>query len=185
MQFFDVIDQRRSVRKFQPRPVAPEKIDGILAAVLRAPSSRGSRSWELVVVDQGPVLAQLAGAKPSGGGFLKGAPLAIAVCADPAKAGPWVEDAAIAAVYIQLAAQALGLGSCWAHFRDKMYREGRSSRDRIAEILKLPDRLEVECVVALGYADQVPAPYRGADLPGDKISYNAYGRAYPLPGSRG
>jgi len=178
MEYFSVIDGRRSVRKFKQQAVEQKKTDRIMAAALRAPTSLGSRCWEFVVVDRPALLEQLATAKPSGGGFLKKAPLAIVVCLDPAKAGPWIEDGAIAAVFIQLAAQALGLGSCWVHFRDKTYREGQSSRERIAEILGLPAHLEVQCAIALGYADQQTEPYASDSLPEEKISYNRYGAPY-------
>jgi nitroreductase len=44
------IRKRRSIRHFLKKPVEPEKIDILLEAALRAPSSRGTNPWELVVV---------------------------------------------------------------------------------------------------------------------------------------
>ncbi len=174
MNFFDVIKTRRSIRKFSDQPVEKEKIDQILSATLRAPSSRGSRSWEFVLVDDSQLLNQLSQAKPGGAGFLKTAPLAIVVCVDPGKSGPWIEDATIAALYIQLSAQALYLGSCWAHFRDKSHSDSQSSREYIAKLLDLPPRLQVECAIAIGYPDEEKPPYPKEELPFDRIKYNKY-----------
>lgn len=179
MDFFDVIAQRRSVRAFRNQPVEPQKIQRILDAVLRAPSARGICSCEFVLVRNTAMLAKLALAKASGGGFLKEAPLAVVVCVDPAKSGPWIENASIAAIYIQLAAQAQGLGSCWVHFRDKSFSPDRSSRDYIAEQLQLPSRLQVECAIAIGYPSETRAPYRPEELPAATVSYERYGKHQP------
>jgi nitroreductase len=179
MEFFDVIHQRRSVRKFLDRPVEQEKIERIVQATLRAPSARGSRSCELLIVRDAGMLDKLALAKPSGGGFLKETPLAVVICVDPARSGPWIEDAAITAIYVQLAAQAQGLSSCWVHFRDKSFSPDQSSRDYIAALLHLPANLQVECAVAIGYAGESKAPYRPEELPTSAVSYERYGNRHP------
>lgn len=179
MDFFEVIEKRRSIRKFLKRPVEAEKVERILSAALHAPSARGSRSWEFVAVTDAAQLERLATAKPDGAAFLKNAPLAVVVCTDPAKSGPSIEDAAIAGVIMQLAAQALGLGSCWVHFRDKAFSSNQSSGAFIAALLQIPSHLQVECAIAIGYPDQAVAPYRREDLPKDKISHNRYGNAKP------
>ncbi|MBL7216131.1 MAG: nitroreductase family protein [Desulfobacteraceae bacterium] len=38
--FIDLLKTRRSIRKFQDRPVENEKVDVLVEAVLRSPSSR-------------------------------------------------------------------------------------------------------------------------------------------------
>ncbi|MGI6538331.1 MAG: nitroreductase family protein [Caldicoprobacterales bacterium] len=54
--------------------------------------------------------------------------MAIVVGIDEEKASTWVEDASISAAYIQLAAHSLGLGSCWAHVRERSCSEDSSHR---------------------------------------------------------
>lgn len=176
MEFFSVINQRRSTRKFLEKPVEAEKIRKILRSILRAPSSRGTRPWEFIVVTDRDLLAGLSKARPSGVGFLKDAPLGVVVCGIQKDTDIWIENAAIAAVYAQLAAQALGLASCWAHVRDKTFSSSQSSGEYVAELLKIPPHLHVECVIGIGYPDQETTPYRDEDLPYEKVSYNEYGK---------
>jgi len=106
--FFSLIEKRRSIRKFLNQPIEPEKIEKIMEAALRAPSSRGFNPWEFIMITDPLVLEQLSRSKPHGSSFLKNAALGIVVLADEQKCDVWVEDASIASIFIQLAAQALG-----------------------------------------------------------------------------
>ena len=83
-QVLETLRHRRSIRRFSTQSVEAEKIDALLEAALRAPSSRELRPWEFVVVTEPATLQKLAEAKQHGAGFLAGAPLAIVVAADPA-----------------------------------------------------------------------------------------------------
>lgn len=146
-----IIRKRRSIRKFLDKPVEAEKIDQLLEAALRAPSSRGINPWEFVVVTDKNLLARLAQSKQHGSAFLKNAPVGICVCADAEKCDVWVEDASIASIFIHLAAESLELGSCWIQIRERMHDGKRSAQEYIAETLDLPSRLQVESIIAVGY----------------------------------
>lgn len=172
MEFFDVIEKRRSIRSFENRPVEAEKIDRLMETILRAPNARGAHSCSFVVVDDKPLLEKLTKARPSGGAFVAKAPLAVVVCADPGKVLPWVEDAAIAASHLQLAAQALGLGSCWFHIRGKDHNDTKSSHQYVADLLQLPDNVQVVCIIAVGYPAEEKSAYSVADLPFDLVRYH-------------
>ncbi len=174
--FADLAKKRRSIREYEDRPVEQEKIDTIIESALRAPSGRALRPWSFVAVTDRDTLDKLSVAKPMGADFLKSAPVGIVVCAETDESRVWIEDCAIAAVFLQLSAHSLGLGSRWSHMRDNMYDDKKSTRDYIAEILGLPDNLEVECVIAIGYpAEKIP-PYKKEELRFDKVSYNGYGK---------
>jgi len=174
--FADLVKNRRSIREYEDRPVEPEKIDTIIEAALRAPSGRAIRPWSFVVVTDKDLLEKLSAAKPMGADFLKKAPVGIVVCAETGESGVWVEDCAIAAVFLQLSAHSLGLGSRWSHMRGNMYDDKKTTRDYIAGILNLPDDLEVECVIAVGYPAESIPPYAKEELRFDKVGYNGYGR---------
>jgi len=89
--FLSLIQKRRSIRKFLAKPVEEEKIDFLIEAALRAPSSRGFNPWEFVIVTERDLLKKLSDAKMHGSEFLKNAPLGIVVCAAPEKCDVWVE----------------------------------------------------------------------------------------------
>ena len=44
MEFYELLRRRRSIRKYEPRPVPAEVVDRLLQATLTAPSSRNTRS---------------------------------------------------------------------------------------------------------------------------------------------
>ena len=172
----DLMRNRRSIRKFEQRPVENEKIDVLLEAVLRSPSSRGFNPWEFVVVREPDTLKRLSEAKPHGAAFLKNAPLAIVVCADTQKSDVWVEDSAIAAIIIHLTAADLGLGSCWIQIRKRERDRQQSAGGYIAELLGLRQGLAVEAILAIGYPAEDKASHAKASLQYDKVSYERYGR---------
>jgi nitroreductase len=169
--FTEIAKKRRSVKKYTPQQVEQEKIDAIIEAALRAPSGKAARPCEFVVVKDKELLEKLSVAKPVGAEFVKGASVGIVVCADPSKSGLWVEDCAIAAVSMQYAAHSMGLGSRWSHMRGNNHNDSKSSRDYIAGLLGLPDNLDVECIIAIGYPGEEMVPYSKEDLDYGKVSY--------------
>lgn len=176
--FFDLIAKRRSIRRFSGADVEPAKIEYLREAALRAPSSRGLNHWEFVFVTERGLLTKLSRAKAHGSAFLADAALGIVVCADPAKSDVWVEDAAIATTYIQLAAEALDLGSCWIQVRKRMHDETTSAEAYIAETLGLPQHLAVEAMVALGHPAEKKPPHARESLRYDKVFLNRYGASF-------
>ena len=107
--FLSIAQKRRSIRKFKKEPVEPEKMDVIIEAALRSPSSMGNNPWEFIVVTEPEKVMVLSAAKQHGSTFLKNAPCAIVVCADPEKSTVWIEDCSIASIFIQMAAESIGL----------------------------------------------------------------------------
>lgn len=172
--FDKIAKKRRSIRKFQPRPVAPEKIDIILEAALRAPTARRKRSWQFIVVTDEAVRTKLSKARPSGGQFLESAPVAVVVCGNPEVSPHWIADCSIAAVSMQYAATSLDLGSCWFNIRGNERQDGTPSGDHVKALMHLPENLDVLCIIALGHPDESPAPYDRDTLPWDNVSYGRY-----------
>jgi nitroreductase len=173
--FIDLVRIRRSIRKYQRKPVEKEKIDLLVETALRAPSSRGFNPWEFVVVTDPGIIEQLSNAKPHGASFLKHAPLAIVVCADPSKSDVWVEDASIASIMLHLAATDLGLGSCWIQVRKRNYDQQLSASEYVARVLGLRPELVVESMMAVGYPEQELPAHPQASLQYEKVSFERYG----------
>jgi nitroreductase len=117
LPMIELLRRRRSVRKFESRPIESEKIERLTEALLRSPTSRSLTPWEFVLVEDPALLAALSRAKKHGSSFLKGASLGIVVCADAAQCDVWIEDCSIASILVQMTALSLGLGSCWIQIR--------------------------------------------------------------------
>jgi nitroreductase len=169
--FIDLLRQRRSIRRFQTRPVEKEKIEILVEAALRAPSSRGFNPWEFFVVTDSKIIDKLSSAKPHGASFLKNAPLAVVVCADTSKSDVWIEDAAIASLILHLTASDLGLGSCWIQIRLREHDAHQSAQEYIAGMLDLKEGLAVLSMVAIGYPMEEKSGHSKASLPLDKVHF--------------
>ena len=179
--FISLLQKRRSIRRFLDQPVEKGKVDLLVEAALRAPSSRGFNPWQFVVVDDRPMLEKLAVAKEHGSSFLKDAPLGIVVCADSQKSDVWVEDASIAAIIIQLAAESLGLGSCWIQIRQRPHSKDRTAQEYVAGLLRLPPGVMVETMVAVGYPAETKAPHPKEKLLWLQAHAGVFGTPYPKP----
>ena len=117
MELWDVMQRRRSVRRYTDEKLSPAVIDQILMAGLSAPSSRNIRSCEFVVVQEREVLQKLASIKNAGAAMLANAACAIIVLGDGSKSDVWVEDCSIAMEHMHLMAASLGIGGCWVQCR--------------------------------------------------------------------
>ncbi len=177
--FNELMEKRRSIKAYAKRPVEAGKIDAIIEAALRSPSGKAARPWVFVVVTDRTLLEKLSVAKPTGGAFVKDAPVGVVVCGDESASRMWLEDCSIAAVTMQYAAHALSLGSRWAQMRGNNFNEGKTSTQYIAELLGLPGNLTVECIISIGYPGEEMAPYKKDELRFDKVSYNRYGQKKP------
>ncbi len=174
--FMSLIQKRRSIRKFLQKPIENEMIDVIIEAALRAPSSRGLNPWEFVVVIKRNLLEKLSNAKTHGSQFLNNASLGIVVCADPDKCDVWVEDCSIASTFIFLAAESLGLRSCWIQIRERMHNETITSEKYVSGVLDIPSRFKVESIIAIGYPDEKKPPHKKEELQYEKVYCNQYGK---------
>jgi nitroreductase len=170
-----LLRRRRSIRQFQQRPVEADKVRLLMEALLRAPSSRGRNPWEFIVVEDPARLKKLARAKAHGSAFLDGAPLAVVLCGDPERSDVWIEDCAIASIILQLTAESLDLGSCWAQIRLRLHRDGRTAEDYLRSVLNLPENLRVLAIVGIGYPAESKPGHDLDSLAWEKVHRNLYG----------
>jgi nitroreductase len=173
--YLSLLEKRRSIRSFQKKPVETDKIEALIEAALRSPSSRAFYPWEFIVVTDADLLDKLSRAKPHGAAFLKNAPLAFVICADPEKSDVWVEDASIATTLIHVAATSLDLGSCWIQMRKRPHDDTITASAYILELLHMPKHMEVLAIVAIGYPAEKKPPHKKEDLLYEKVHYNYYG----------
>ena len=168
-EFHDMLFTRHSIRKYTDEPIDGEHVKLLLEAALLAPSGKSVRPWEFVVVEDKEVLAKMSECRPFGSGPVAKCKLAIVVCGDPGKTDVWVEDCTIAATYIQLQAEALGLGSCWIQMRGRFDKDNNDSADLIRELLDIPGEQQVECIIVLGHKDEVRRPVDSDKLLWEKV----------------
>jgi nitroreductase len=172
----ELLRKRRSIRKYTSQPVSRQSWDLLVEALLRSPTSRNTKSWEFVVVDDAQLLAKLSTAKAQGSAFLKEAPLAVVVAADSTKSDAWVEDTAIAATLLQSTAEWLGLGSCWIQIRNRPHDDQTTAEDFVQQLLGLPEHVKVASIISIGHPDEKKQPLARSELEFKKVRHNHYSR---------
>ena len=182
LTILNLLRKRRSIRQFTPQSVEADKIDALVEAAVRTPTSRGLTPWEFIVVTEPELLRQLGNAKEHGSAFLAGAPLAIVVAADTTKSDVWTEDCSIAAMVIQLAAEELDLGSCWAQIRLRPHNNECSAEGYLKDLLCLPSSHAVECVVGIGYPAEEKVGHAADSLPFGQVHRGSF--RYALRGKQ-
>lgn len=170
------MEKRRSIRKFKNKKVEQEKIDQLIQAALFSPSGHAKCPWQFIAIENEKLLSQLSSSKMHGSAFLSGAALGIVVMPDQNLSDIWVEDTSIASTFIILAAQELGIGSCWIQIRKRMHSEDKTAEEFIREILNIPENVKVLSIIALGYPDEEKTPKSKDELLYKRIFYNSFGK---------
>ena len=171
--FESLVIARRSTRKYTEQQISPEEVQKLFQAALLAPTSKNSKSWEFVAIENKDMLKQLSACKDTGSAFLEGCTLAIVVIGDKTVTDIWVEDASIAAAYMQLQAEDLNIGSCWCHIRNRRL-DGMSSEQYVREMLDIPNDFGVLCIIGFGYKNQERKPNDLSKLTWEKIHIGSF-----------
>ena len=175
--FWDVIKNRRSVRRFKPDPIPEDHLRRIVDAARMAPCAGNEQAWKLVVIQDPKQIEALKNEclreieadlqenrKLSGEALqeqvrqlykerLEGrlsAPAYIVVLVDGQRRYPTynVHDGPLAAGYLLLAARALGYGT--------VYMTDSISVEVTKKVLKIPDRYERVCITPIGIPVEWP-----------------------------
>ena len=163
------------MRKFTDEHLSQEQVVELMKAALMAPTSKRSNAWQFILVDDKETLKKLSLCKEQASQFIADAALAVVVCADPLASDVWIEDAAIASIYLQLQAEDLGLGSCWVQVRERFTANGTDSGEYVQGVLDIPLQLQVLSIIAIGHKGMERKPFNEEHLQWEKIHLNRYG----------
>lgn len=170
VDLLDLIMKRRSIRVFKDEKLPKELIQKILNAGLLAPSSKNKRPVEFIVTDDKDTILKLQDCRNMGTISLQTAPCAIVVLADSEKSDVWVEDATIAASYMQLMAENLGLGSVWIQMRNR-FSDHDSSENEVKKVLNIPEKYGVLCIIAVGHKNENRNSYTENEIDKSRVHY--------------
>lgn len=158
MDVFECIQQRRSIRAYQDRPIPEEALRRILEAINAAPSAGNLQAYKVFLIRDAARRRALAGASYNQD-YVAQAPVVLVFCTDAARSASkygrrgerlyCLQDATIACAYAQLAAVALDLGTVWI---------GAFDDDAVIRALNLPRGLHPVAILPIGYPDESPAP---------------------------
>ena len=173
--FHQLLVERHSIRRYTDQPISAEDVQLILEAALLAPTSKNSRAWNFVAVDDRDTLTKLAECKPAGAHPIAGAAMAVVVSADTTATEPWIEDCSVAASFMHLQAEALGLGSCWIQVRGRFTADGEESEEYVRQLLGMPEEMGIVCILSIGHKDETRKPVDLAKLHWEKVHINRWG----------
>ncbi len=141
--------ERRSVRRFEDRPVPLETLLEAVDVARHAPSAYNRQPWEFILITRRETLRRLA-ETAAGGAPLRYAPAGVAVVGDT-RVSPhtYVIDCSIAATYLWLALHCLGLGAVWI----EVY-----GNERAEELLRVPPGKRLVALFAVGWPAVRPRP---------------------------
>lgn len=156
MELQEVLQRRRSIRKYTQEPVSKEDIDLLMHAAMSGPSACNKTPWEFYVITDEAILEKLRNASRYSKIY---APLAIVVCGSLSRALPsqlapyWIQDCSAATENILLAATDLGLGTVWCGIHPQ-----KRAEERVREALGLTEKQIPLNIIYVGHPDQVQEP---------------------------
>jgi nitroreductase len=156
LDVIEAIKKRRSVRAYTSEEVSEEDVKKLIEAASLAPSAGNVQPWEFVIVTDPETKRRLSDAALRQT-FIEKAPVVIVVCADAARSS-WVygdrganlyclQDTAAATENMLLAAQALGLATCWV---------GAFHEDEVAKVINAPKNVRPVAIVPVGRPAKKP-----------------------------
>jgi nitroreductase len=160
-ELMEIIRERRSIRKYEDKPVPAEALETILEAIRWAPSWTNNQVWEVVVVRDPGVkerLQETIAPKNPATKAIVAAPVVLALCAKTessgyyngqvtTKFGDWfMYDLGLATQNLCLAAHHLGLGTVIVGLLD---------HDAAARVLNVPGGHELVSLIPVGYPAKI------------------------------
>ena len=160
MSFEEVLEARRSIRKYQDKEVDIKDVEKIIKAGILAPSAHNRQPWKVAILETSEkdeiayTLEDKAGldeSKKNTARIMKEAPILIAIYYDD-KDGNRDDDMLSLGAFIEnmhLKATELGYGSLWI-----------ANTSSIKEDINYITSVGYECIscLAVGYKDQNPKP---------------------------
>jgi len=164
--FQQLVQGRKSIRRYLDKSVEREKILMCLEAARLAPSAENAQPWRFIVIDDPNIKDNFAEEVFSGiysvSKFAAKAPVLIMILAKLGfivhRIGKQIQDihfhlldTGIAGEHIVLQAEELGLGTCWI---------GWFNTRKARKFFKIPNRYKVISLLAMGYYEKKPSRER-------------------------
>lgn len=172
--FFDVVEGRRSVRRFFSHPVSDDDVYKVLSAGHAAPAAGNIVNWDLIVVESEEARLKISGFC-NGQFWMSEAPVHVVVCSRTKELESVygsrgrvyaLQNTAAVVENMLLAAHSLGLSACWV---------GSFDERELKELLSVPVDVEVHAVVVIGYGSVIP-PKPARDSLDRFVFFEKYGK---------
>jgi nitroreductase len=173
MEFTDILKNRRSIRKYQEKPVSLKLINKLINDSILAPSAGNGQPWQFIIVNNREIIDRISkeckksmleriASNPndyakkyekmlSNKAFhiFYHAPTVIFILGDAGLKNLYV-DCALAASYLMMSATSKGLGTCWVNFGTEIHNSDLRNE------LGLLEKHKIVAPIALGYPEKIP-----------------------------
>jgi nitroreductase len=174
MKFHEILQQRRSVRKYLEKEVPMDIIHELIKEATFAPSAGNGQPWNFIIVNNKEMLKRMSDESKKNilnrinsnpGDYAEkyrkmlenesfnvfyNAPCLIIILGKSDHKNLLV-DCALAASYLMMSATARNLGTCWVNLGTEIY-----DKDMIDE-LGLPEDQKIVAPIILGYPEIIPS----------------------------
>lgn len=178
MDFYEVIEKRRSIKKFTHNTISEDSISRMIDAAMKSPSWKNNNSYKFIIIDDENKKNELSkciiNQNDDASDSIKQAPLTAVVVANPSESGVIAEreyylvDSAIAMEHFMLSATAEGYGTCWIASVDE---------DKVRKVLSIPNEYRVVAMTPVGEIAENKEHYPKKDVR-DYIFLNSWDKSY-------
>lgn len=178
MQFYDVIESRTSVKKFENTPIDKDSLARAINSAMMSPSWKNNTSYKFILVDDSKEKDMLARSIINNTNeaemAVRQAPMAVVVVADPHKSGVvegkeyYLVDSAIAMEHFMLAATNEGYGTCWI---------GSFDENKVRQALSIPDSYRIVAMTPIGKTTEEIQHHPKKDVR-EYVFLNKWGNSY-------
>ena len=152
MDFYAVIERRRSNRSYKADAIPEKVLHRVMDAARIAPSGSNRQPWRFILVKD-PALREALVPLMQGQQFVAEAPIIVVACGSNIRynrggyMGDYsvLVDVAIAVDHLTLAACAEGLGTCWI---------GSFDNEGVKQLLGIPEEANVVALTPLGFPNE-------------------------------
>lgn len=168
MEVFEAIKGRRSIRNYTEKKIPKQYLEKIIEVVIWSPSGSNAQAWEYIVVDDEDDVKKIKMLSPG----IFSIPAAIVIVCRDLERSYDIEgevgrdilslmDISMASQNIMLRAYDLGIGSCAVR---------SFGITAIKRLFTIPDYLNPELLITLGYPDKIPEPPKRRKI-GEVVHY--------------
>ncbi len=168
MSIMDVIKKRRSVRKFQDKPIEDEKILKLIDAARWCPTASNMQAYRFIIIKDQSIKEKLV--RMGTASFIRDAPLGILITYSNETSNveyqDYVQSASAAIQNMLLAACEMNIGTCWiCHLPPK---------EKLRELLNIPKNHDPIAYIVLGYYDKLPDSVPRKHEVSEILSYDSF-----------
>ena len=180
-EILKIIKGRRTTRSYKKEMITEEELGKIIEAGMWSPSGHNRQPWHFTVIENKEIMKKInfetkevckdiddplyfGWANNSEYDAFYGAPVLIVLSYSENGFSP-IDDLGAVSQNMGLAAESIGIGSCWIGFINKLFESSGEKHEEYAKLLKIPTGYTLHHGIVFGYPAKEklnPQPRKGS-----------------------